>query len=1396
MAFSIRFDYRFDSSGFFDDPARRATLEAAAAAWEELIGDDFAAIPAGASFEVSNPSVANQSQTVTLDEPIADLLVFVGARFFSGTVAAVAGPTGTNLAGDIYRARVAQDYRGTGPVTDFEPWAGQMSFDIDTDWHYGLEPPPSGKLDLYTVAIHELGHVLGIGTSGAFDALITPGAGGNPPTFDGANAVALNGGAGIPLDSGLGHVEEGFAGNSVVLDPIITTGTRLTPSEFDKAILADIGYQVPGYVAQGSTPPLATEGAETITGSDLADLIEALGGGDLVFGGTGGDTILGGAGDDQLQGEAGADSLQGGTGADLIFGGAGADWLLGDAGDDQLQGGTGDDTLSGGAGTDSLWGEGGANTFRFGLGGGHDRIYDFDLALDHLLLVESGFADTQAALDAISKPFSNVSRLTLSDGSRVDIYHNSQAGTPLDASTVTVAAAPNSPPEGLPTIIGTLAEGETLSAETGSITDADGLGPFAYLWFRDGVSTGETGASYVLGATDIGAAISLRVSYVDQRGAAESLMSAATGPIQNVNDAPQGLPQINGTLAEGETLSAETGGITDADGLGAFTYDWRRDGISTGATGETYLLTAQDIGAVLSLRVSYTDQQGTAESLTSAATAPVQNVNDAPQGLPQINGIFAEGQTLSADTSGITDADGLGPYTYDWRREGVSTGESGETYLLTAQDIGAVLSLRVSYTDSQGTAESLTSAATDPIQNVNDAPQGLPQITGSLAEGQTLSADTSGISDADGLGTFTYNWRRDGVSTGESGETYLLTADDIGAAISLRLSYTDGRGTAESVTSAATGPIQNVNDAPQGLPQITGIFAEGQTLSADTGGISDADGLGTFTYDWRRDGISTGATGETYLLTAQDIGAAISLRVSYTDQQGTAESLTSAATTPIQNVNDAPQGLPQITGTLIEGSTLSADTTAITDADGLGPFTLHWLRDGEETGATGETYLLTAEDVGAALTLRVSYTDQQGTAERVLSAATAPVALRNGAPTGEVILTGGDAVGALLSADLSQLSDPDGLTSASYLYQWLRDGEEIAGATGASYRATAADAETSLSLRLSFTDDRGSPEVVESAPLLLRPAGLFYQGDASSESFWTTAGDDTLMGAEGVDTALVAGPQASFTLTLRPEETLLQDRRSAEAGGQGTDTLFGIEQLDFEMEVPLFDGSPMDLSIFDGPASLTGEEFSEIIELYIAYFNRAPDALGLFYWATEYARGFTVPDMAANFFFQPETQGTYAAVLDGEGNLDITDLAKVGAFVTEVYGNVLGRAPDGPGFDYWTGELIHNPAITPDVFILAIIGGAKHPSTPTEQTQADQAYLATKADLGAYFAVIKGMSDVADARDAMSLFLGTEASRDAALQAMEAHHAEALDPATGDFLMPLIGVIEDPFLGL
>src|SRR5262249_56975401 len=110
-------------------------------------------------------------------------------------------------------------------------------------------------------------------------------------------------------------------------------------------------------------------------------------------------------------------------------------------------------------------------------------------------------------------------------------------------------------------------------------------------------------------------------------------------------------------------LSAETSAISDADGLGAFSYQWLRDGATIGgATGGTYTLGDADVGTQISVRVSYTDGHGSAESLTSAQTAAVANVNDAPTGLPAVSGTVTEDQTLTADTSGIADADGLGAF--------------------------------------------------------------------------------------------------------------------------------------------------------------------------------------------------------------------------------------------------------------------------------------------------------------------------------------------------------------------------------------------------------------------------------------------------------------------------------------------------------------------------------------------------------------------------------------------------------------------------------------------------------------------------------------------------------------------------------------------------------------
>jgi VCBS repeat-containing protein len=511
-------------------------------------------------------------------------------------------------------------------------------------------------------------------------------------------------------------------------------------------------------------------------------------------------------------------------------------------------------------------------------------------------------------------------------------------------------------------------------------------------------------------SSDAPGTLTRTVSFVVNDGAANSSAATRNISVTAVNDAPVGVLTISGTATENQTLTASTAGISDADGLGAFGYQWLRNGVAVGgATASTYTLGNGDVGAPISVQVSYTDAYGTAEGpLTSAQTAAVANVNDAPVGVPTISGTATENQTLTASTGGISDADGLGAFGYQWLRNGVAVGgATASTYTLGNADVGAQMSVQVSYTDGHGTNEGpLTSAQTAAVANVNDAPMGVPTISGTATENQTLTASTSGISDADGLGAFGYQWLRNGVAVGgATATTYTLGNADVGAQMSVQVSYTDAHGTNEGpLTSAQTAAVANVNDAPVGVPTISGTVTENQTLTASAAGISDADGLGAFGYQWLRNGVAIGgATSNTYTLGDADVGTQMSVQVSYTDAHGTNEGpLTSAQTAAIGNVNDAPVGVPTISGTTTENQTLSASTAGISDADGLGAFGYQWLRNGVAVGgATASTYTLGNADVGAQISVQVSYTDAHGTAEGPLtSAQTAAIGNVNDAPVG------------------------------------------------------------------------------------------------------------------------------------------------------------------------------------------------------------------------------------------------------------------------------------------------------------------------------------------------------------------------------------------------------------
>ena len=169
-----------------------------------------------------------------------------------------------------------------------------------------------------------------------------------------------------------------------------------------------------------------------------------------------------------------------------------------------------------------------------------------------------------------------------------------------------------------------------------------------------------------------------------------------------------------------------------------------------------------------------------------------------------------------------------------------------------------------------------------------------------------------------------------------------------------------------------TVPGPEDNSPATGTPTISGTARVGETLTADTSGISDADGLtnATFSYQWLADDTDiSGATGSTYTLVSADEDKAVKVRVSFTDDAGNDETLTSAATTAVASKPNSPAtNAPAIMGTVRVGGTLTADTSGISDDDGLNnaTFSYQWLADDADISECYEfnTYTLAASDEG------------------------------------------------------------------------------------------------------------------------------------------------------------------------------------------------------------------------------------------------------------------------------------------------------------------------------------------------------------------------------------------------------------------------------------------------
>ena len=304
------------------------------------------------------------------------------------------------------------------------------------------------------------------------------------------------------------------------------------------------------------------------------------------------------------------------------------------------------------------------------------------------------------------------------------------------------------------------------------------------------------------------------------------------------NQAATGAPVITGTPVVGETLTADTDGIGDPDGIdnADFSYQWiANDGTDDsdieGATDSTYTLVFADYGNTIKVRVSFTDDNDYPESLTSTAVAVASPYSDVIHSALLTVGIgaFFSGYSSNTDTGDLEPAEFthngnstvvqvlayIGNVFHFQTSPALGSGNYGLILDDTPIQLGAASGSPARH---QVSDHGLTWTVDQQVEVwlvLNNAPTGEPVITGTPVVSQTLTAGISGIMDTDGRPAddqFSYQWiRSDGATdsdiSGATNATHKLGSADLDKTIKVRVTFTDGGGFPERLTSDATGPV-------------------------------------------------------------------------------------------------------------------------------------------------------------------------------------------------------------------------------------------------------------------------------------------------------------------------------------------------------------------------------------------------------------------------------------------------------------------------------------------------------------------------------------------------------------------------------------------------------------
>jgi methionine-rich copper-binding protein CopC len=266
-----------------------------------------------------------------------------------------------------------------------------------------------------------------------------------------------------------------------------------------------------------------------------------------------------------------------------------------------------------------------------------------------------------------------------------------------------------------------------------------------------------------------------------------------------------------------------------------------------------------------------------------------------------------------------------------------------------------------------------------------------------------------------------------------------------------------------------------------------------------------------------------------------------------------------------------------------------------------------------------------------------------------------------------------------LTAGLSYIFDaarqPGGLADP-YLTLFAPDGALLAtdndsGGSGNARITTVPTASGTYYLGVYDNGAGTGPYTVsaKSAPVIVTIINLNLRGTSANDTFTTGPGNDSVDGAAGSDTVVYSAGLGNYTVTKTATGYTVKDK----SGADGTDTLSNIEALKFT-------DKSINLQIQAQAAAAPAADVTRLTELYIAFFNRIPDADGLSYWIANKIAGQTINQIADAFY----SAGSQFSSLTG-----YTSTMSNADFVNVIYKNALGRkdGADAGGLAYWTSKL-------------------------------------------------------------------------------------------------------------